>query len=64
MKAYEVVGYADTDAGCCYCTDCGDPRMMEPIFANSEWDRYPVCDNCGEKIEDVCLTDEGRKNES
>jgi hypothetical protein len=30
-----------------------------PIFASSEMDRYPVCEDCGEKIEDVTLTSDG-----
>ena len=60
MKSYDVVGYADTENGAAYCVDCGDEETMEPIFAGSEWDSYPVCDNCGETIEDVNLTLEGQ----
>jgi hypothetical protein len=32
---------------------------VEAIFAGSEHDRYPVCDECEEKITDVQLTPEG-----
>lgn len=59
MKSYDVVGYVDD----CYifCTDCGD-STMEPIFAGSEWDYYPVCEECGREI-DVILTEDGIKYE-
>jgi hypothetical protein len=34
-------------------------QELEPIFASSEMDRYPTCDECGLKIEDVQLTEDG-----
>lgn len=36
---------------------------VSPIFADSEWDGYPICDVCRKKIDYVCLTDLGRKLE-
>jgi len=59
---------ADFDAVCydgaayclsCYDGDVNDPECS-PIFADSEWDSYPVCDACGEAIDYVCLTTYGR----
>ena len=64
MKSFDVVGYANTEDGYCICLDCineDDKERFQPIFADSEWDSYPTCDVCLETIEDVNLTDEGRK---
>lgn len=61
MRIDIVVGYTYNAAE--FCPDCfnGDPEDEEVgvIFASSEMDRYPVCDHCGEKIEDVALTTDG-----
>ncbi len=40
-----------------------DDSEFYPIFADSEWDSYPVCDSCGEIIDDVKLTSEGYEYE-
>jgi hypothetical protein len=66
----EVVGYMSPD-GCCYCVDCAadvphrNQGGLAPIFATSEWDMYPVCDECGCAITDVSLigqSDAGEQN--
>ena len=37
-----------------YCVEClpdgvtADSEEVSPIFADSEWDCFPVCDACGE----------------
>ena len=59
MNACDVVGYAED--GSVYCTDCASEG--NPVFADSEWDYFPTCDGCGEKITDVSLTEEGIKYE-
>lgn len=38
-----------------------DSEGVEPIFCASEWDNYPVCDDCGKVHEYVSLTEHGRK---
>jgi len=57
---YDAVCY-DGAAYClhCYDGDVTDPECT-PIFADSEWDSYPVCDGCGALIDYVCLTTHGR----
>lgn len=57
MNAADVVGYADTENGVVYCTEHGD-NSMAPIFADSEWDYVPACDECGEHLP-VNLTQDG-----
>jgi hypothetical protein len=63
MYSFDVVGYVDCD--CIVCPNCATPEEMEDpnglpvIFADSEWDSYPVCDRCGSEITDVCLTEIG-----
>lgn len=65
MKSYDVVGWVlDGEA---YCpahkpADLPDEQAY-PIFADSEWDYYPVCGECRERIEDVSLTSDGAKYE-
>ena len=49
MKAYEVVGYTDSD-GYAYCTNCGSEDMT-PIFADTEFDYTVFCAMCGEPLE-------------
>lgn len=39
-----------------------DPEV-EPIFADSGWDYYPVCEVYGHRHDYVSLTAYGRKNE-
>ena len=51
MKSYdfEAIAYE----GECYCVDClpngvsVNDEDVYPIFADSEWDDYPVCAVCG-----------------
>jgi hypothetical protein len=68
MKSYDVVGYAID--GAVYCEHCAGKWTKEerdasgPVFADSEWDGYPVCDECMEMITDVGLTTEGIKIEA
>lgn len=60
MKSYEVMGYCqDGEFQCIACCDGIDTEECDPVFADSEWDCYPVCCVCGEKCEDVNLTNEG-----
>jgi hypothetical protein len=48
---YDAVTYD----GSVYCTEClpgsaaKHPEEIDPIFADSEWDTPPVCENCGEE---------------
>lgn len=59
MKSY------DYDAivvdGEVYCVDCRpksvrlDDPAVQPIFADSEWDSYPVCCECGTEHDYVTL---------
>jgi hypothetical protein len=64
MKAYdyEAVTY-DADV---YCVGClpddvsVDDEEVGPIFADSEWDHYPVCAHCGTVHDYVSLTTYGR----
>ena len=74
MKSYDydAVVY-DGTCYCCGCLEkaCKVPEGYEhqqvtldsdevsPIFADSEWDGYPVCDHCGAVHDYVSLTDEG-----
>lgn len=44
---FDVVGYVYDSA--VYCTDCCENG--NPIFADSEWETPPNCDECGEEIE-------------
>jgi len=57
---YEAVITVDGEAVCLDCLK-GDPESDEfyPIFADSEWDSYPVCAYCGEVFDYVSLTPEG-----
>ena len=53
------------------CLDCfrqtgidpEDPASppVYPVFANSEWDYFPVCDACGEVHDYVKLTGDGTR---
>jgi hypothetical protein len=65
MMAYDYE--ACTYFGEIYCTGClpyGATKWeIEPIFADSEWDYFPVCAHCGEIHEYVSLTAEGERHE-
>lgn len=63
MKAYdyEAVTY-DGDVYCLGCLPAGvtdGTDGVSPIFADSEWDDYPVCTACGAVHDYVSLTDYG-----
>ncbi len=54
MKSYNY--YACVLDGEVYCNECLPSLSgIEPIFANSEWDCYPVCCECGEVHDYVIL---------
>ncbi len=60
VKCYDVLGCVPADSGCVYCPDCcPNPAHCEDdhgaVFADSEWDSYPSCDDCGESIDGVIL---------
>ena len=59
---YEAVVLDGTTVLCldCLTVDVEDDRVS-PIFADSEWDYYPVCEGCGEKLDYMSLTDYGRE---
>lgn len=64
MKSYDIVAYTAEDGGI-YCVPCAslmdeDEVDLEPVFADSEWDYYPCCDECESVIDEVNLTSEGR----
>lgn len=58
MNDFEILGHIDED-GDVFCIDCNSENLGSPIFVCSEWDRFPVCCMCNEKIIDVALTPEG-----
>ena len=64
MKSFDY--YACTYDGAVYCTEClpdsvtDESEEVSPIFADSEWDSYPVCDKCGCVHDYVCLTSYGQ----
>lgn len=59
MNAFDVTGFVPADAGYVLCQDCAheagydidDPDAGGAVFASSEWDTAPSCDECGERIE-------------
>lgn len=59
---YDAVTYD----GAVYCTGClpkgitSDHTECYPIFADSEWDHYPMCDHCQEVHDYVSLTSYGQ----
>lgn len=64
MNSVRVVGY--THGGSFYCSyDCLPDKIIpgsdevSAVFANDEWDSYPICDSCNETCEDVGLTPDG-----
>ena len=67
MKAYDYD--AVTMDGAIYCTGCAPKETKatgspHPIFADSEWDHYPVCDKCGAQHTYVSLTRDGVQYET
>ena len=72
MKAWEYNAVVLSDGGPIFCVDCldewcgddyelRDELIYHPIFADSEWDRYPVCDHCGKEHDYVGLTSDGEQ---
>ena len=67
MKAWDYLAVT-YNAGVC-CIDCLPIELdvesdgVFPIFADSEWDYYPVCDACGTKHDYVNLTSDGQEYE-
>jgi hypothetical protein len=63
MKAYDFE--AVVFDGAVYCVDClthgtdVNADDVSPVFADSEWDVYPVCDACGTVHDYVSLTLDG-----
>lgn len=58
MNAADVVGYTlDSEVFCCDCVL--DKEKCNPIFVDSEWDSFPVCNKCNEEITSIKLTDDG-----
>ena len=56
MYDYEVVGYVmDGIVTCPGCTTEEEEKDAYPVFAGSEWEEYPVCDNCKGVIDEVSL---------
>jgi hypothetical protein len=64
MKSYDVVGYVFNDdtyhAECITLTDEEEKQAMPMFAGQGEYDCYPTCNECKQKITDVQLTDEGR----
>ncbi len=69
MKSYdwEAVIYDDS----VWCVECLPDKVdilteqeLFPIFANSEWDNYPVCCKCGAVHDYVNLTTHGQKQKA
>jgi len=57
MKSYDYEAY--THDCSVYCIGCVPPDAeddeLHPIFADSEWDSYPICDACGNILDYVML---------
>lgn len=56
LKAFEVVAYVHD--GEIVCRDCAKEdhevsEMWSPVFAGDEFDYYPTCSRCNEKITEV-----------
>jgi hypothetical protein len=64
MKSYNY--YAVAYDASIYCVGClpdgvgAESEDVYPIFADSEWDHYPVCDVCHTEHDYVSLTSYGR----
>lgn len=67
MKAYDFEACAfDCEIYCNECLPEGvntDSPEVHPVFADSEWDYYPTCCQCGTVHDYVSLTTEGREHE-
>src|SRR5689334_17775785 len=64
MKSYDVVGYVlDSETYHAECITLTDEEEQEAsaIFASSEYDYYPTCNECGLEIDDITLTSDGVK---
>ena len=67
MKAHDFE--ASVFDGEIYCNEClpdgvnTDSAEVHPIFADSEWDYYPACCECGMVHKYVSPTTEGREYE-
>lgn len=46
---------------CCACASEAEEREGHPIWDDSEFDYYPVCDRCGTEIDGVLLTTDGER---
>jgi len=60
--SFDAVIHGDCTVLCVSCLPDGiSPNADDcsPIFADSEWDSYPVCDKCGRVIDYVNLISEG-----
>ncbi len=57
MKSYDYYGYTfEADAYCLGCLPVSfNEEGVMPIFADSEWDYYPVCSICGKELDYVQL---------
>lgn len=61
--------YAVTYDGEVYCNECLpdgvsiDDEEVFPVFADSEWDFYPVCSECFAVHDYIQLTTDGQKYE-
>ena len=56
---FDAVTY-DGSVYCCKCLESATEGVY-PIFADSEWDSYPVCDICGQVHDYVKLTEYGQR---
>ena len=64
MKSYDFGAVAyDGAVYCCECAPDVDECELSPVFADGEWDSYPVCDSCGAVHYYVSLTTEGQNYE-
>jgi len=63
MKSYDYYAVAyDASVYCVKCLPEGvtvNSEDVYPVFADSEWDYYPVCDVCGTVHDYVNLIEEG-----
>ena len=64
MKSYDFLAVVvDCDVLCVGCLPDDvsvNDEDVHPIFADSEWDSYPVCSECGREHDYVSLTTYGQ----
>ena len=61
MNSCDIVGYVlDGEFQCVDCCSGVDVEDCSPVFADSEWDSWPVCAVCGMECTDVNLTQDGQ----